>query len=72
MKKEELRKVKVKRSEHNPHGEFEINGYFHQFGNFPMDTEKNGMLNETKGLVELENGEIKICAPQTIKFVDSF
>ena len=69
--KTNLRKVKV--SIHNDgSGSFNINGYFHEWGNTPVFSEQNGLFPKKVAIVELEDGFVNTYEPVRIKFVDEF
>jgi hypothetical protein len=66
-----LRKVKI--SIHSDgSGSFDINGYFHEWGNVSEFSEQNGIFPVRKGIVELEDGKIEVYDPWRIKFVEEF
>ena len=66
-----LRKVKVS-SHADGSGSFNINGYFHEWGNISDFSEQNGKFPIKVGIVEGEDGLIKLYTPNRIKFVDEF
>jgi len=66
-----LRKVKL--SIHaDGSGSFDINGYFHEWGNVSDFSEQNGKFPKKMGIIELEDGSIKMYDPCRIQFVDEF
>lgn len=66
-----LRKVKL--STHaDGSGSFNINGYFHEWGNVESFSEQNVSFPRKMGIIELEDGTIKMFDPFRIQFVDEF
>lgn len=66
-----LRKVKL--SIHNDgSGSFNINGYFHEWGNVVVLGDNNESVPMKMGIIELEDGSIKMYDPYRIKFVEEF
>ena len=66
-----LRKAKVSVTS-DGNGSFDINGYFHEWGNVSYFSETGVTYAVIKGIVELEEGKIEVYDPWRIKFVDEF
>jgi hypothetical protein len=66
-----LRKLKISKYPDGS-GSFDINGYFHEWGNVSDFSEQNGKFPIKKGIVELEDGKIGVYDPWVIKFVEEF
>ena len=49
---------------------FEVEGQFHQWANGFEDCGEAGIANYTVALIELDNGKIVECPPDTVVFLD--